>query len=50
MYNEDNTIEQMIIQTPKKKWRHYIPAEEVKSAIQASLDSLTNINRTKNLG
>ncbi len=29
MFNEDNTIEQMIIQTLQKNWWHYIPAEEL---------------------
>lgn len=27
MFNEDNTIEQMIIQTLQKSWWHYVPAE-----------------------
>lgn len=29
MFNEDNTIEQMIIQTLQKSWWHYVPAEEL---------------------
>lgn len=29
MFNEDNTIEQMIIQTLQKNWWHYVPAEEL---------------------
>ena len=29
MFNEDNTIEQMMIQTLQKNWWHYIPANEL---------------------
>lgn len=29
MFNEDNTIEQMMIQTLQKNWWHYIPADEL---------------------
>lgn len=43
MFNEDNTIEQMMIQTLQKNWWHYVPAEASKSAIQASLDSFTKV-------
>ena len=52
MFNEDNTIEQMIIQTLQKNWWHYVPAEAPKSTIKASLDSLTKIYKkdiTENL-
>lgn len=32
MFNEDNTIEQMMIQTLQKNWWHYIPADELPRA------------------
>ncbi len=29
MFNEDNTIEQMMIQKLQQNWWHYVPAEEL---------------------